>query len=559
MSRERHSAPPDSPGTPASPGAWDSASEQALDSPAATPTVPGPARSEPGPPGPDPADGSTSPEQGPGQGRPNLPSPGGRSAPAPGGSGGPGTPGPSVPTARYPEPSARQEPSAHTEPSARTEPSAPAESPSPPEPSSSTEPPPHPAPSTPAEPPLSAQHPASAEPFASVAPLPPAPIPVDAPGPPDPVATPEPSEASEPPAPTTTTARRPAVDPVKALLHRHRELCERAVDPLEIAAGLEAHGITDRTAARFRHRDVFSLAEEMYARVPREPEVGQLPAARVESGNRPGWALTALLPGAACALAVLGLQHTDGQLHFAVAVAGVLAVALGLVPALERGPLGGRHHFTPGTRVWICWLLTYALAGDGLLWAAVTGGPDVPGPVASAPLLALACAVAPAIWCAQLFASAAGRRLAGSRGLAEFTARARPLLLGCLALFLLALGLLLTLTAELLDQRPGYGAAGTLGALLLLSRLLLARGFTHAPAVVLAAAGLTEALALATVFAGRLPGCELLAVPVQRLVERQGPGLVPALILGAGALVLLLHALRTLTRASAHAHREDAP
>ncbi len=65
-----------------------------------------------------------------------------------------------------------------------------------------------------------------------------------------------------------------AADPVKVLLHRHRELCERAVDPLEIAAGLEAHGITDRTAARFRHRDVFSLAEELYARVPRDSETG---------------------------------------------------------------------------------------------------------------------------------------------------------------------------------------------------------------------------------------------------------------------------------------------
>ncbi|EFH31053.1 LOW QUALITY PROTEIN: integral membrane protein, partial [Streptomyces pristinaespiralis ATCC 25486] len=55
-------------------------------------------------------------------------------------------------------------------------------------------------------------------------------------------------------------------------MHRHRELCEQAVDPLEIAAGLEAHGVTNRTAARFRHRDVFALAEEMYARVPRGKE-----------------------------------------------------------------------------------------------------------------------------------------------------------------------------------------------------------------------------------------------------------------------------------------------
>ncbi|NEC83995.1 hypothetical protein G3I38_33385, partial [Streptomyces sp. SID7958] len=44
--------------------------------------------------------------------------------------------------------------------------------------------------------------------------------------------------------PRATAGPRGAADPVKALLHRHRELCERAVDPLEIAAGLEAHGIT---------------------------------------------------------------------------------------------------------------------------------------------------------------------------------------------------------------------------------------------------------------------------------------------------------------------------
>ncbi|MEU8531410.1 hypothetical protein AB0C77_38475, partial [Streptomyces sp. NPDC048629] len=68
--------------------------------------------------------------------------------------------------------------------------------------------------------------------------------------------------------PGPAAPRRGNGDPVKALLHRHRELVEGAVDPLEIAAGLEVHGVTDRTAARFRHRDVFSLAEELYARVP---------------------------------------------------------------------------------------------------------------------------------------------------------------------------------------------------------------------------------------------------------------------------------------------------
>ncbi|MDX2704587.1 hypothetical protein PV350_17165 [Streptomyces sp. PA03-6a] len=63
--------------------------------------------------------------------------------------------------------------------------------------------------------------------------------------------------------------KRGPADPVRALMHRHRQLCAEAVDPLEIVAGLEAQGVTDRVAAGFRHRDVFSLAEELYARVPR--------------------------------------------------------------------------------------------------------------------------------------------------------------------------------------------------------------------------------------------------------------------------------------------------
>ncbi|MGK5626928.1 hypothetical protein [Streptomyces sp. URMC 123] len=86
------------------------------------------------------------------------------------------------------------------------------------------------------------------------------------------------SPASEAPASEAPATEGPSpeaaatADPVRALMRRHRRLCARAVDPLEIAAGLEAHGLTDRTAARFRHRDVFSLAEELYARSPREEE-----------------------------------------------------------------------------------------------------------------------------------------------------------------------------------------------------------------------------------------------------------------------------------------------
>jgi acyl-coenzyme A thioesterase PaaI-like protein len=49
-------------------------------------------------------------------------------------------------------------------------------------------------------------------------------------------------------------------------------LCTQAVDPLEIAAGLEAAGINDRQArTRFHAGSVFELAEQMFELVPRRP------------------------------------------------------------------------------------------------------------------------------------------------------------------------------------------------------------------------------------------------------------------------------------------------
>ena len=157
-----------------------------------------------------------------------------------------------------------------------------------------------------------------------------------------------PTASAGPPEPATasTPRRTGGADPVKALMHRHRELCERAVDPLEIAAGLEAHGVTDRTAARFRHRDVFSLAEEMYARIPRDGDTPK-PRATPEPPPRPraDRALLTLLPGALCTATVTGLHLTHGRARPTVAVAGALAVVLAMRAALARGPLSPR----PGT------------------------------------------------------------------------------------------------------------------------------------------------------------------------------------------------------------------
>ncbi|MFE9446919.1 hypothetical protein [Streptomyces sp. NPDC006739] len=360
-------------------------------------------------------------------------------------------------------------------------------------------------------------------------------------------------------------ARRGAADPVKALLHRHRDLCRRAVDPLEIAAALEAHGLTDRTAARYRHRDVFSLAEELYARVPHDGEPRACPEPVPAPRVRADWLLLALLPGALSAAAVTGLRLTHGRPRLLVAAAAVLTLGLAVRTVLRRGPLG----LPPGTRAWrtatgtracTTWLLAYALLGDGFLRAVVNGGPDGlpsgapdgPWPLATAPVLALTLAFAPAAWSAHLFAAGARRRLAGSRSLAEFTAAARPLLLGALALFLGALTALLALSAAALRAAAAYPEALTLGALLLLARLLTVHHVRRGPSPTLAVAALTEAAAPALALTGRLPGCAFLAAPVDTLVDTLGPGSVPTLACGTAALTLLVQATRTLTRASAH-------
>ena len=204
-----------------------------------------------------------------------------------------------------------------------------------------------------------------------------------------------------------------------------------------------------------------------------------------------------------------------------MAAAGALATALALRVAVGRGPLRARQRLRWSTRAWTGFLIGYALLGDTLLRTALGAAPDVhtalsslpgalsalahghPAPVlphlprgahapATAAVLALALAVLPAACCARLYAAGATRRVGYSRDLAEFTARARPLLLTVFALYLCALGLLLALTAALLHQdvaSTDYAAAGALGALLMPARLLMVHGFTRAPAPPLAAAG----------------------------------------------------------------------
>ncbi|WP_436993286.1 hypothetical protein [Streptomyces sp. enrichment culture] len=357
--------------------------------------------------------------------------------------------------------------------------------------------------------------------------------------------------------------RRGPADPVKVLLHRHRQLCERAVDPLEIAAGLEAHGVTDRTAARFRHRDVFSLADELYARVPRHEDRAPAPAAPPPDAGaedrRVRWqgavgSSAALLPGAVCALVLAAHARASGPLLLAVTATGVAALAAALVAAVRNGPLRTPTRAPLATYAATALLALYAAYGDGLLDQLIRGGLDAPWPPVTAPLLALAVAVAPAALCARLFAVRARRLLATSRGLDDFSARTRPLLLVVVALYLAALTGLAAAAPLLPGTRPGaLVPAVALGVLLFLARLLAVHGFPYAGTAALVTAAAAQVLACLSLLIGRLPGCGLAALPVRRIVEMWGSGAVPAVTCGAAALALLVHATAVLGRASAHA------
>ncbi|PZT78018.1 hypothetical protein DNK56_24650 [Streptomyces sp. AC1-42W] len=341
-------------------------------------------------------------------------------------------------------------------------------------------------------------------------------------------------------------------------MRRHRELCERAVDPLEIAAGLEAHGVTDRTAARYRHRDVFSLAEELFARVPAvvgEPAApGPAPARDVTT--RAAWTLRALLPGAACLTTLLALRLTEGVLggdaRLALGCGGALLTLIALLLAVRTGPLGAAPAASGTGTLRVCWLLGYVLYGDALLHQVLSGGPEGPWDLTPAPLPALALAVVPAAWCAHLFSLHAHRRLLGSHALEEFAAGARPLLFGVVALFLGALAVLQYLTGPVFGRGGAPAGAAALGMLLLLARLLTVHGFPEPAATGLAAAVAVEAAAPALILAGRLPGLDAVARPVEALIEAGGTGAVPALACGAAALGLLITATLALARASAH-------
>jgi hypothetical protein len=148
-------------------------------------------------------------------------------------------------------------------------------------------------------------------------------------------------------------------DPVDELVERVRPVVAHAVDALQVAASLEADGITDSMArARYGYADVFVLADEVCRRV----------------GPTGSTAVSA--PGMARRLSPDWRDITHGLLYLlpaALAVLGRRSLVLGLVLA------GGVGWVWAGGATW----LGYCLLGRGypgstarvLRWSAVAGLP----------------------------------------------------------------------------------------------------------------------------------------------------------------------------------------
>lgn len=130
------------------------------------------------------------------------------------------------------------------------------------------------------------------------------------------------------------------------LTRAYNELCTQAVDPFEIAAGLEAAGISDRQArTEYGAASVFELADAMYALVPRRPSHD---GALVDPWQRPVTrhllrGLLYGLPGLLYAVALTLLQSGFD----AVLLLGATIVASGLgqgLSLLGHVLIGRRQH-----------------------------------------------------------------------------------------------------------------------------------------------------------------------------------------------------------------------
>ncbi|GLW69030.1 hypothetical protein Kpho02_13290 [Kitasatospora phosalacinea] len=281
-------------------------------------------------------------------------------------------------------------------------------------------------------------------------------------------------------------------DPVRELLDSNRDLCEQAVDPLEIAAALEDSGLAVDGAARYRHADVFGLAEELYARVPRRPPTREpLPPAE-PLRTLP---LAALRTAAAHLLPLLPAATLGGL------PGGALAVLLGAGAgaAVERRSGGeearggaadqddwGPEQREPApARGGVPWAALGQGAGTGLLLALLAAA--APG-AARAAALGAATAGWAAAWLRRF-----GRRQGGAATLGEYRSRLRfALPLAVLAQLAALAGLGWAVAGD--TPATGWAALLVLGTLPLLAAAVRDAGRPTAAAVAVLTAAAAAAL-----------------------------------------------------------------
>ncbi|MEU9129032.1 hypothetical protein AB0D08_13155, partial [Kitasatospora sp. NPDC048540] len=334
----------------------------------------------------------------------------------------------------------------------------------------------------------------------------------------------------------------PPADPVRELIVRHRAVCEQAVDALEIAAALEDAGIGAGTVGRYRHADVFALAEELYARVPRrlpEPEPPGRPEPWARSG-RPAvrGALGHGLPAVLLFGVGLALPGLTGP--------AVLALLLPAAAVLALAAPAGSRPVRGGYGLGLALLLAPAA---GQVLGPASGGPDGPDALLAAVAVLGA---APAAWAAGWLRRTGLGHLGAAPTMAEFRARMLPVLPVAVLAQLAVLGVLTF--AALAAAGPSPGPASGDGLL---------HGAAHRAGqgqwAAQAAVGLLLVLVAALLRCGR-PVLAATALPVAALAALVLPAVLPGvgaagarlLACGGAAVVLLPYAWSVFGRPGAY-------
>ena len=181
-----------------------------------------------------------------------------------------------------------------------------------------------------------------------------------------------PAARTPPPRPAYGGHERRAQDPVRRLARRLDAVCTTAVDPLQIAAALEADGLSDAVAtARYGAADVFALADELYRAVPLRPWAPATP------GDAPADTARDLLHGPLYAIPGLVYASLLPQLATGPAtLALLLGVALGWSWSQGMARLAlrmdGRGHAQASSGI-LRWGVGLALVGSAALGLALAG------------------------------------------------------------------------------------------------------------------------------------------------------------------------------------------